>query len=132
MPKTARDRLAHLADKLGKSQNETRLIIDAFLDDLVDHLGADGHVSIPGFGILRTVTRAARSGFNPFDGTRIEIPQSLRVTFQAAKKTRERLGLGPVGPIVKQRPASGSKKSAGSSKKSAAGSKKPSRIRVVK
>lgn len=94
--------MANLADRLGKSQSETRQIIDAYLDDLLEHLHVYGHVTIPGFGILRTVTRPARRGFDPFNGERIEIPESLRITFQAAKKTKNRLGLGPRGPIVRQ------------------------------
>ncbi len=102
MPTTARDRLANLADKLGKSQTEMRAIVDAYFDDLLEHLKSEGHVSIPGIGIFKTVTRAARPGYNPFEGTRTLIPESLRVTFQPAKKTSERLGLGPMGPIVTQ------------------------------
>ena len=84
---------AHLADllfeQIGLNKRESKDMVDAFFDLIVDSLIAGKDVKISGFGNFQIRTKAARPGRNPRTGESIPIQARRVVTFHASHKLKE-------------------------------------------
>lgn len=68
------------------SMAECKRMINALITTIHDELKSDEMKSIvPGMGIFKLVTRAARTGRNPATGAVIDIPEKMVIKFKAAK-----------------------------------------------
>ena len=65
------------------SQREAGEVIDAVIDAITVGLLEDGEVTLRGFGSLKIVEAAARTGRNIKTGETIEIPARSRVKFKS-------------------------------------------------
>ena len=65
------------------SQREAGELIDTMLECMKDGLINDGEVVLRGFGSLKVVEAAARTGRNIKTGETIEIPARTRVKFKS-------------------------------------------------
>lgn len=81
--------LSELADKTKLSKKD----VDAFLDTLTaiayKEAKSVGKFTLPGFGILKLVNRAARTGRNPATGATIQIPAKTVVKMTLSKACKE-------------------------------------------
>ena len=84
---------AHLADllfeQIGLNKRESKDMVDAFFDLMVDSLIAGDDVKISGFGNFQIRTKAARPGRNPRTGETIPIKARNVVTFHASHKLKD-------------------------------------------
>ena len=84
---------AHLADllfeQIGLNKRESKDMVDAFFDLVVDSLVQGTDVKISGFGNFQIRTKAARPGRNPRTGELIPIEARRVVTFHASHKLKE-------------------------------------------
>lgn len=74
-----------VADKTGATTAVTKATIEAFLDITRDRAEAGDTVRLNGFGAFSVKARPARIGRNPATGAPVEIPESRRLVFKAAK-----------------------------------------------
>ncbi len=74
-----------VAEKTGASSAATKAIIEAFLDVTRDRAEAGDTIRLNGFGAFSVKARPARIGRNPATGEPLEIPESRRLMFKAAK-----------------------------------------------
>ncbi len=79
---------------LGSSRAEAERALGAVTDAIVEGLVKDGDVAILGFGTFKKSLRRARTGINPATKEKIQIPESVGVSFRAGKGLKERLPLG--------------------------------------
>ena len=73
------------------SQKQAVAIVDSVFDSIAATVAAGEKVSIPGFGIFATKTRAARTGRNPRTKETVEIPASTVPVFKAGKEFKEKV-----------------------------------------
>jgi integration host factor subunit alpha len=83
---------AHLADllfeQIGLNKRESKDMVDAFFDLMVDSLIQGSDVKISGFGNFQIRTKAARPGRNPRTGELIPIDARRVATFHASHKLK--------------------------------------------
>lgn len=88
---------AKLAKQTGLSQVKAMEVLNSvFSADsgkgiIATELDAGRKVTIPGFGTFGTRRRAARTGTNPANGSKIQIPAKNYAYFKAGKTLRERV-----------------------------------------
>jgi len=85
---------AELADAVMQANNiETKKaaadIVDSVFDIITKTMARGEEVAIPGFGVFRSVKRAARMGVNPKTGEKIQIAASTKPKFRAGKQLKE-------------------------------------------
>ncbi len=83
---------AHLADllfeQIGLNKRESKVMVDAFFDLMVDSLIQGTDVKISGFGNFQIRTKAARPGRNPRTAELIPIEARRVATFPASHKLK--------------------------------------------
>lgn len=83
-----KDMIKKVAENTGVTQKDVTVIIDAFLDTVMDSV-KDKKISMAGFGTFEVVERAARMGRNPKTGKEIMIQSSKAVKFKPAKAFKD-------------------------------------------
>ena len=83
---------AHLAEllfeQIGLNKRESKDMVDAFFDLMIDSLIQGTDVKISGFGNFQIRTKAARPGRNPRTGELIPIDARRVATFHASHKLK--------------------------------------------
>ena len=79
------------ATTAGVSQETTRKVIKAFIEEFKLALCKGEGVALKEFGTFRTVHRAQKKGHNPATGESITIPAQDTVTFRISKKFKDLL-----------------------------------------
>ncbi|MFZ9336314.1 MAG: integration host factor subunit alpha [Burkholderiaceae bacterium] len=86
---------AHLADllfeQIGLNKRESKDMVDAFFDLMMQSLVDGQDVKISGFGNFQIRTTAPRPGRNPRTGELIPIDARRVVTFHASTKLKEQI-----------------------------------------
>ncbi|MEN9781201.1 MAG: hypothetical protein RL087_501 [Pseudomonadota bacterium] len=86
---------AHLADllfeQIGLNKRESKDMVDAFFDLMMQSLVDGQDVKISGFGNFQIRTKAPRPGRNPRTGELIPIDARRVVTFHASTKLKEQI-----------------------------------------
>ncbi len=86
-----------LAKKTGMTIKDSEIAVNAIFDAkpgkgiIAVELDAGRKVTIPGFGVFKTVARKARTGINPKTGEKINIPAKKYPTFKAGKTLKDRV-----------------------------------------
>lgn len=89
--------IAKLAKTTGLSQVKAAEVVNALFDAesgkgiIAIELDAGRKVTIPGFGTFGTKKRAARTGTNPANGSKIQISAKHYAWFKPGKTLRERV-----------------------------------------
>ena len=95
---------AHLADllfeQIGLNKRESKDMIDAFFDLIVEKLLAGEDVKISGFGNFQLRTKTPRPGRNPRTGEAITIEARRVVTFHASQKLKDMIQDSASHPVA--------------------------------
>ena len=78
-----------LFDQIGLNKRESKDMVDAFFDLMVERLTQGQDVKISGFGNFQIRTKAARPGRNPRTGELIPIEARRVATFHASHKLKD-------------------------------------------
>lgn len=78
-----------LFEQIGLNKRESKDMVDAFFDLMVDRLISGDEVKISGFGNFQIRTKAARPGRNPRTGELIPIDARRVATFHASHKLKD-------------------------------------------
>lgn len=70
-----------IAKKTGISKKDTKAIVSAFEEVVIETIAAGGEVKLLGFGTFKVVDRSARKGRNLSTGEAIDIPATKGVKF---------------------------------------------------
>jgi integration host factor subunit alpha len=80
-----------LFDQIGLNKRESKDMVDAFFDLIVQSLIDGKDVKLSGFGNFQIRTKAPRPGRNPRTGEAIPIQARRVVTFHASSKLKEQI-----------------------------------------
>lgn len=80
-----------LFDQIGLNKRESKDMVDAFFDLIVQSLIDGKDVKLSGFGNFHIRTKAPRPGRNPRTGEEIPIEARRVVTFHASSKLKEQI-----------------------------------------
>ena len=80
-----------LFEQIGLNKRESKDMVDAFFDLIVESLVQGDDVKISGFGNFQIRTKAPRPGRNPRTGEAIPIGARRVVTFHASHKLKEQI-----------------------------------------
>ena len=91
-PALTKAQLAELLfEQIGLNKRESKDMVDAFFDLMVDSLVQGQDVKISGFGNFQIRTKAPRPGRNPRTGEPVAIEARRVVTFHASPKLKEQV-----------------------------------------
>ena len=85
------DLVQAVAEKAEVSRRDAEAVIEDAIDIVVAKLIAGETVKLSGFGNFEKKTRAARTGTNPTDGSKIDIPARETIVFKPSKTLKEKL-----------------------------------------
>ena len=71
---TKNEMAAVVAEKAGLSDKNALVCVTVMCDLIAERIAEDMPITLHGVGTFKTVTRAARQGFNPRTGQKITIP----------------------------------------------------------
>ena len=80
-----------LFDQIGLNKRESKDMVDAFFDLIVQSLIDGKDVKLSGFGNFQIRTKAPRPGRNPRTGEEIPIEARRVVTFHASSNLKEQI-----------------------------------------
>ena len=81
--------LSTLAEKTGHSKKDIDAVLETLTEIAYKEAKSVGKFTLPGFGILKLVQRAARMGRNPATGATIKIPAKRVLKFRIAKQAKD-------------------------------------------
>ena len=87
--KSVSELVSMLAETTGLSKAQTKEVVDAYANLLIDEIKTAGSVQITGIGKLKLGERPERQGRNPSTGETITIKASKTVKFSGGKKFKE-------------------------------------------
>lgn len=73
------------------SQSTAKNVLDTSLSMIKDVVKSGDEVVLNGVGRFSKKTRSARVGINPATGVKVNIPETLVVTFKTAKEFKDHL-----------------------------------------
>lgn len=83
-----------LYEQIGLNKRESKDMVDAFFDQVSEHLIQGEDVKISGFGNFQIRTKAPRPGRNPRTGEPVAIEARRVVTFHASPKLKDAVQAG--------------------------------------
>ena len=87
--KSVSELISALAEKTGLSKAQTKEVLDANAELLIEELKTNGSVQLPGIGKLKLGDRPERQGRNPATGEAMTIKASKTVKFAGGKKFKD-------------------------------------------
>lgn len=88
---TKADLSQHLMDRLELGKKEADLLVNTFLESIIESLRSGEGIELRGFGSFRLRDRKARLGWNPRSGESIQVPPKRVVYFKLGKELRSKL-----------------------------------------
>ncbi len=102
-PALTKAQLAELLfEQIGLNKRESKDMIDAFFDLIVEKLLAGEDVKISGFGNFQLRTKTPRPGRNPRTGEAITIQARRVVTFHASQKLKDMIQDSATGVVAQK------------------------------
>lgn len=80
-----------IANKTGKTNTQTKKIIDDIFDEITVLLSKQKSLNISGFGTFSVVKRDKRKGFNPTIEKFMMLPPKLKAKFKPSEILKDRV-----------------------------------------
>lgn len=80
--------IARVAEKTGLGLSKSGEALDGILESIIDAMNKGESVTLVGFGTFSVKERAARNGYNPSIGKKMQIPAKTVVKFTPGCKMR--------------------------------------------
>ena len=88
---TKKDLIDRIAAATKFKRADVKVIVQQFLDEMIDDLGRGHRLEFRDFGVLETKTRAPRTAQNPKTLERVNVPAKRTVKFKVGRRLRDRL-----------------------------------------
>jgi DNA-binding protein HU-beta len=89
MSMTKQELIKTVANSAAITLKEAEGAVNTLVDLLVDEVKTEGRFALAGVGVFTQVTRAAKTGRGPRDGSPINIPEKKAVKFKPAVSFKE-------------------------------------------
>lgn len=86
---TKKELIVEVADKIGGTQKEAKIAIEAVIETVTECLIDGDKLSLTGFGTFEAKERAERNGINPQTLEPLVIPARMAPSFKASKNLKE-------------------------------------------
>ncbi len=83
------DLIQNVAVKTGLTKKDTEKTINALMDSIQGVLVKGDKLTLVGFGTFEVKSRAARTGRNPQNGAKIDLPEIKAPVFKAGKALKD-------------------------------------------
>jgi len=107
---TKRDLVKRISEQTGQKQNVTRIIIQQFLDEIIEELSSGNRIEFREFGVFDVVRKRARLARNPQTGEKVQVPAKTVVHFKVGRimkeRVREAIPTGSKKPVPESPPES--------------------------
>ena len=97
---TKKDIVRRIADDLGRTELETKPIVQKTLDAIVNVLAEEGRVELRNFGVFTVKKRKPRQARNPRTGEKFMVCERMTVTFKPGRVMEERVAMERGGKSV--------------------------------
>ncbi|MEI8371900.1 MAG: HU family DNA-binding protein [Planctomycetota bacterium] len=88
---TKKNIVRRIADELGRTELETRPIVQKTLDAIINVLSEEGRVELRNFGVFEVKKRKPRQARNPRTGEKVMVGERFTVTFKPGRLVEERV-----------------------------------------
>ncbi len=88
---TKKELCERVSELTGQPRVNVRVIVQAFLDEMVAQLGEGHRLEFREFGVFEPRTRAARRGRNPKTSAPVSVPAKRTIRFKPGLKIRKAL-----------------------------------------
>ncbi len=90
---TKKNIVRRIADELGRTELETRPIVQKTLDAIINVLSEEGRVELRNFGVFEVKKRKPRQARNPRTGEKVMVGERFTVTFKPGRLVEERVAM---------------------------------------
>lgn len=88
---TKKDIVMRIADETGVKQTDVKMVVQKYLDYVIDSLAKGETVELRNFGVFKVKTRKGRMGRNPRTGDSVPIPEKKVVAFRPGLVMKHRV-----------------------------------------
>ena len=88
---TKKELVSRIADKTGQTKVVTKEVIQLFLDEIINELGAGNRLEFREFGVFEIKERAARKAQNPRTLEKVNVPAKKVVKFKVGRLMKARV-----------------------------------------
>lgn len=99
---TKKDLCERVSESTGQPRVNVRVIVQAFLDEVVAQLAEGKRLEFREFGVFEPRTRAARRGRNPKTSAPVSVPAKRTIRFKPGLKIRMALETGVANAKVSE------------------------------
>ena len=103
---TKKELVDRIAEKTGKKRVLVKEVVQAFLDEVIEELGANNRLEFRDFGVFETKQRAARIAQNPKTMQKVHVPPKRTVKFKMGRLMKLRMQEGMSAPVEPAAPVS--------------------------
>ena len=89
-----KDYISELANRTGRSQEDTQRMVNTVIEAMGDHFQEDDSILAPNFGTFEVKKKLERIMVNPSTGQRMLIPPKLVLNFKPNSGWKERVKSG--------------------------------------
>ena len=89
-----KDYISELANRTGRSQEDTQRMVNTVIEAMGDHFQEDDSILVPNFGTFEVKKKLERIMVNPSTGQRMLIPPKLVLNFKPNSGWKERVKSG--------------------------------------
>jgi DNA-binding protein HU-beta/integration host factor subunit beta len=88
---TKKELVEDVAFRTGMQQNDTKAVIECFMDSIARTLAEGNHIEIRGFGRFKIRQRGSYNARNPRSGETVTVPAQRKPVFEPSKELKKYL-----------------------------------------
>jgi len=96
---TKRDVVERISERTGLKKADVKLVLQEFLDEVINELGDGNRLEFRDFGVFETRTRAAHTAQNPKTLEPVPVPEKSTVKFKPGRRMKQALEIDLIKEI---------------------------------
>src|SRR4051794_5178116 len=89
---TKKELIDRIAEGAGQRRVQVKIVVQQFLDEIVNELGKGNRLEFRDFGVFETKVRKARKAQNPKTLEPVAVPEKRTVKFKVGRLMKQKLG----------------------------------------
>ena len=86
---TKKELVSRIAERTGQTKVITKLVLQSFLDEIIDELSVGNRLEFREFGVFEVRDRPARRAQNPRTLEKVSVPAKRVVKFKVGRRMKE-------------------------------------------
>ncbi|MGE4285902.1 MAG: HU family DNA-binding protein [Phycisphaerae bacterium] len=88
---TKKELIEIVSEKTGTKRLLAKAVVQAFLDEIIEQLGAGNRLEFRDFGVFETKQRAQRIAQNPKTLEKVKVPSKVAVKFKPGRLMKQKV-----------------------------------------